>query len=220
MDDTCRLIVDAHNDDPDVRMDVHYIDGGLVFPFLGNDRSTTTRSGRRRPRYDKNRCESDEKLCQCVCLRAVLRGERRVCRTLPVPTRLLSHWLDGLRRTTAVQEAVDATDADLLRRYCQGREETAFATLVQRHGPLVLAACRRVLRDANDADDAFQATFCVLARKAGAVRQPDRLGKKRGFSLTAIHGSRGDSGTGLPRVGAPLHGSVRIPQTVCPEIQR
>src|SRR5262245_12099539 len=69
----------------------------------------------------------------------------------------------------------ESTDADLLRRFAHDRDETAFAALMRRHGPLVLGVCRRLLHDPNDADDAFQATFFVLARKAGAVGQPDRL---------------------------------------------
>jgi RNA polymerase sigma factor (sigma-70 family) len=92
-----------------------------------------------------------------------------------VPTRLLTSWLRGFRRTIAVREASELTDGDLLRRFVHDRDEMAFATLMQRHGPLVLGVCRRVLHDPNDADDAFQATFFVLARKAGSVGQPDRL---------------------------------------------
>ena len=62
-----------------------------------------------------------------------------------------------------------ASDAELLASWVAHRDETAFELLVRRHGPAVLAACRRLLADANDADDAFQAAFLVLARKAGAV---------------------------------------------------
>jgi RNA polymerase sigma factor (sigma-70 family) len=65
---------------------------------------------------------------------------------------------------------VGATDADLLARFAADRDPAAFELLVWRHGRMVLAVCRRVLRDPHRADDAFQATFLILARKAGAVR--------------------------------------------------
>jgi RNA polymerase sigma factor (sigma-70 family) len=62
------------------------------------------------------------------------------------------------------------TDAHLLRRFVDRREEDVFAALVERHGQLVWSVCRHVLGDDHDADDAFQATFVVLAHKAGAIR--------------------------------------------------
>jgi len=64
----------------------------------------------------------------------------------------------------------------LLRRFADGRDEAAFEALVTRHGPMVLGTCRRILADPHDVDDAFQATFLVLARKAGSIRDGDRLG--------------------------------------------
>ena len=69
----------------------------------------------------------------------------------------------------------ELSDRDLLMRFAGGREEAAFAALVQRHGPLVLNVCRRLLRQEQDAEDVFQATFLVLARKAGSVRWRDSV---------------------------------------------
>ncbi|WP_337176459.1 sigma-70 family RNA polymerase sigma factor [Paludisphaera sp.] len=66
-------------------------------------------------------------------------------------------------------------DARLLRRFLADRDPAAFEAIVDRHGPPVMAVCRRYLRDPADAEDAFQATFLVLVRKAGGLRDADAL---------------------------------------------
>jgi RNA polymerase sigma-70 factor (ECF subfamily) len=70
----------------------------------------------------------------------------------------------------------ELSDAQLLDRFIEQRDEAAFETLVRRHGSMVLGVCRRVLRDQHNAEDAFQATFLVLARKALSIRRRDLLG--------------------------------------------
>lgn len=68
------------------------------------------------------------------------------------------------------------SDRELLQRYNQQRSESAFEELMHRHGPLVWGVCQRMLSHRQDAEDAFQATFMVLARKSKTVYRPERLG--------------------------------------------
>jgi len=82
-----------------------------------------------------------------------------------------------LNASEAAERAqADRSDGQLLDRFVRHRDNEAFAAVVRRHGPMVLAVCRRVLRDHADADDAFQAAFLVLARKAGSLRARGLLG--------------------------------------------
>src|SRR5258707_5840568 len=69
------------------------------------------------------------------------------------------------------------TDRQLLDQFAARHDETAFAELVARHGPMVLRVCRRVLHQEQDAEDAFQATFLVLARSTGSVRKREAVGE-------------------------------------------
>jgi RNA polymerase sigma factor (sigma-70 family) len=68
------------------------------------------------------------------------------------------------------------TDSELLKRFLANRDENAFEALVRRHGPMVLALCRRILRDPQDAEDAFQAALLVFVRKAASISRPELLG--------------------------------------------
>ncbi|SIO39357.1 RNA polymerase sigma-70 factor, ECF subfamily [Singulisphaera sp. GP187] len=84
-----------------------------------------------------------------------------------------------LRGLFNVGTVAGLSDGELLDRFAARRGESAelaFAALVERHGPMVLRVCRKVLHDSDDAADAFQATFLVLARKAGSIRRRDSLG--------------------------------------------
>jgi RNA polymerase sigma factor (sigma-70 family) len=88
------------------------------------------------------------------------------------PSRILRH----LRRVALRQAASGLEDAQLLERFLAERDEAAFEALVRRHGPMVFGVCRRVLGQRHDAEDAFQATFLVLACKAGSVRKRGAVG--------------------------------------------
>ncbi|HEV3117390.1 MAG TPA: sigma-70 family RNA polymerase sigma factor, partial [Gemmataceae bacterium] len=100
----------------------------------------------------------------------------------------LWHWAAG-------QSTVGASDQQLLERFVTSREEGAFTALVNRHGAMVFGVCRRLLRETHDAEDAFQATFLVLARKAAAIHKRESLGSwLHGVAVRVAHGSRRAAG--------------------------
>src|SRR5262245_64706918 len=78
--------------------------------------------------------------------------------------------LRGVRRLLADQGQSEWSDGRLLETFLRCRDEVAFETLVHRHGPMVLRVCRGILRNGHDAEDAFQATFLVLACNAAKIR--------------------------------------------------
>jgi RNA polymerase sigma factor (sigma-70 family) len=85
--------------------------------------------------------------------------------------------VEGAMQNVAVPSSQgEPTDERLLRDYVAGRDGGAFASIMRRHGGMVFAVCRRVLGRQQDAEDAFQATFLVLMRKAPSLRRPQLLG--------------------------------------------
>jgi RNA polymerase sigma factor (sigma-70 family) len=83
--------------------------------------------------------------------------------------------LSQIHRLAGLPALENRPDRELLESYRQGNDETAFAVLVRRHGPLVWGTCRRLLGDCHDTEDAYQAVFLVLARKAGLIRRAESL---------------------------------------------
>jgi cobalt-zinc-cadmium efflux system membrane fusion protein len=88
----------------------------------------------------------------------------------------LRTFLQRLRRVITPEGASDVSDAQLLERFVSRRDEAAFEVLVWRHGSLVLNVCGRLLRNAEDREDAFQATFLALTRRAGSIGKGEALG--------------------------------------------
>src|SRR5438552_3126388 len=92
-----------------------------------------------------------------------------------MPNRALSAIVEYLRQTASRGHAAYLSDGQLLERFVAERDENAFSALVGRHGPLVLTVCRRVLHNTEDVEDAFQATFLVLVRKAGSIAKKESV---------------------------------------------
>ncbi len=84
-------------------------------------------------------------------------------------TSRMSEIIQHLRSTVRLHSGAGRTDGQLLEAYIRSRDEAAFAALVHRHGPMVWGVCRRLLDNHHDAEDAFQATFLVLVRKAASI---------------------------------------------------
>jgi RNA polymerase sigma factor (sigma-70 family) len=90
-------------------------------------------------------------------------------------TKQLSRVIQDLRSGTLSQDGVELSDGQLLEKYVRSREEAAFSALLHRHGPMVWGVCRRALQNHQDAEDAFQATFLVLVRKASSIVPRDMI---------------------------------------------
>ena len=95
-----------------------------------------------------------------------------------MPSNRIGASLGSIRTLFTAGTVVGLADGQLLERFATADGEAAgvaFAALVERHGPMVLRVCRGVLRNAHDAEDAFQATFLILTQKAGSIRSGDSL---------------------------------------------
>src|SRR5262249_6183129 len=98
--------------------------------------------------------------------------------------RQVGWFLRSLCRLVGGDPTTELTDGQLLERFARQQDEAALAALVQRHGGLVLGVCRRVLGNTHDAEDAFQATFIILLRKA---RSLDRHGTLANWLYTVAY---------------------------------
>src|SRR5262245_43181170 len=94
---------------------------------------------------------------------------------------MLGRVLAPLERWAERPSRTPTPDEELLRRFLELGDEAAFAALIERHGPMVLGRCRRILDNPHDAEDACQAVFLVLARRASSIR-------KRGSVASWLHG--------------------------------
>lgn len=91
-------------------------------------------------------------------------------------TKQLNGFMERLRRAALVSDGCALSDGQLLECFVNRREEAAFEAIVRRHSRMVWGVCRRLLPSRHDAEDAFQATFLVLVRKAASLAQPELLG--------------------------------------------
>ena len=88
----------------------------------------------------------------------------------------LQNVLTFARRLAGAQETNQLADSTLLEQFAENNDQRSFALLIERHGPMVWASCHRVLDSISDVEDCFQATFLVLARKAGSLKRGEALG--------------------------------------------
>ncbi|MCI0455427.1 MAG: sigma-70 family RNA polymerase sigma factor, partial [Gemmataceae bacterium] len=119
----------------------------------------------------------------------------------PQTDQLLQH----IRRLASGDATAGSSDTELLRHFLGQGDEAAFTALVRRHGPMVWQVCLSALGQREDAEDVFQATFLVLARKAGSVRKPESLACwLHGVALSLARKVRGRNLRPRPAAGEAL----------------
>jgi RNA polymerase sigma factor (sigma-70 family) len=125
-----------------------------------------------------------------------------------------AHLGAALRQIHGLFEAgtvAGLSDSQLLERYLAGRDESAFAALVMRHGPMVLGVCHGILRGSPEVEDAFQATFLVLIRKAETIRGRDAVG---GWLHRVAHRVAAEAGRGRSRRDRRERGTGELPEPI------
>src|SRR5579862_7292025 len=104
--------------------------------------------------------------------------------------------LQLIRRVVEDERVRQLSDQVLLKQFTEHGDEAAFGTMLYRHGPMVLDVCRSVLNNEADAEDAFQATFLILARKAASIRKTTSVGSwLHGVALRTALKARAKSAT-------------------------
>jgi RNA polymerase sigma factor (sigma-70 family) len=134
----------------------------------------------------------------------------------------MDNILDHLRALLVPRPEDTPSDGRLLERFARCRDEACFAALVRRHGGLVLGVCRRVLRDEADAEDAFQATFLVLAKKAASIRNRESVASwLYGVAYRVAARARVDAGRRrtCEREAAPRHPGDPLAEVVWRELR-
>ncbi len=121
----------------------------------------------------------------------------------------LSGAVRHLRRAALLREGAGLSDGALLQTYLACRDEAAFEALVGRHGPMVLGVCRRILVNEADVEDAFQATFLVLVRKAASIVPPEQVGNWL-YGVAYHIALKARAGAGRRRARERLAGEVRL----------
>jgi len=132
-------------------------------------------------------------------------------REVPHMANVLTH----LRCWLAAHGPEPPPDGVLLDRFIAARDEAAFAALLERHGPMVLGTCQRVLHDAHDAEDACQATFLILARKAASIRRPGAVGSWLHGVAYRVAGKLKARGA---RRGVPSGALEDVPEAPAPDV--